>query len=35
MKIFTVFLLIYYMSWGLSYLYENSQIESFLSFQDM
>ena len=28
MKIFMVFLTIYYMSWGLSYFYENSQLES-------
>ena len=27
MKIFMVFLPIYYMSWGLSYFYENSQLE--------
>ena len=27
MKIFMVFLTIYYMSWGLSYFYENSQLE--------
>ena len=27
MKIFIVFLTIYYMSWGLSYFYENSQLE--------
>ena len=30
MKIFMVFLTMYYMSWGLIYFYENSQIESFL-----
>ena len=27
MKIFMVFLTIYYMPWGLSYFYENSQLE--------
>ena len=27
MKIFMVFLTIYYMSWGLTYFYENSQLE--------
>ena len=27
MKIFIVFLTIYYMSWGLTYFYENSQLE--------
>ena len=28
MKIFMVFLTMYYMSWGLSYFYENSQFEN-------
>ena len=28
LKTFMVFLTMYYMSWGLSYFYENSQLES-------